>query len=220
MKKFLIVPSLLSANFCYLGKEIKKVIHAGCNLIHFDLMDYHYVPNLTFGPMILQSIKNNGIHVQFDVHLMASPVDSLILLFSDLNVKFITIHPETTKHLDRSIQLIKQIGCKVGIALNPATSLSYLEYIIDEIDLVLVMAVNPGFGGQVFLKYIIKKIRKVRSLIDRRKNDILLSVDGGINFSNVVQILRSGADILVIGSAIFHSSNYLKTIQRFKNSFL
>ncbi|VFP83835.1 ribulose-phosphate 3-epimerase [Buchnera aphidicola] len=217
MKKFLIVPSILSANFCYLGREIKTMIRAGCNLIHFDVMDNHYVPNLTMGPILLKSIKENKIPALFDVHLMASPVDSLIPLFFDLNVKFITIHPESTIHLDKTIRLIKNIGCRVGIALNPATSLHYLDYIINDLDLILIMTVNPGFGGQVFLSYILKKIQHVRYLINKNKKNIILSVDGGINLSNIVSIIQSGADYLVIGSTIFHSKDYLKTIQDLKN---
>ncbi|VFP81258.1 Ribulose-phosphate 3-epimerase [Buchnera aphidicola (Cinara kochiana kochiana)] len=217
MKKFLIVPSILSANFCHLGREIKTMMHAGCNLIHFDVMDNHYVPNLTMGPMILESIKKNKIQVLFDVHLMASPVDSLIPLFYDLNVKFITVHPESTIHLDKTIQLIKKIGCGVGIALNPATSLHYLDYIMGDVDLILIMTVNPGFGGQTFLPYILKKIQQVRYLIDKNKKSVILSVDGGINLSNIVQIIQSGADYIVIGSALFHSQNYLQAIQDFKD---
>ncbi|VFP81636.1 ribulose-phosphate 3-epimerase [Buchnera aphidicola] len=217
MKKFLIVPSILSANFCNLENDIRKVLHAGCNLIHFDVMDNHYVPNLTMGPIILQSIKDNKIPVQIDVHLMASPVDSLISLFSNLNVKFITIHPETTNHLDKTIRLIKNIGCGVGIALNPATSLNFLDYILDELDLILVMTVNPGFGGQFFLKHILKKIKYIRYLINKRKRNILLSVDGGINLSNFSSVIHSGADILVIGSAIFNSHDCIQTIEDFKN---
>ncbi|VFP79354.1 ribulose-phosphate 3-epimerase [Buchnera aphidicola] len=217
MKNFLIVPSILSANFCNLENDIRKVLHAGCNLIHFDVMDNHYVPNLTMGPIILQSIKNNKIPVQIDVHLMASPVDSLISLFYNLNVKFITIHPETTNHLDKTIRIIKNIGCGVGIALNPATSLNFLDYVIDELDLILVMAVNPGFGGQCFLKHILKKIKYIRYLINKKKRNILLSVDGGINLSNFSSVIHSGADILVIGSAIFHSNDCVQAIEDFKN---
>ncbi|VFP78347.1 Ribulose-phosphate 3-epimerase [Buchnera aphidicola (Cinara cuneomaculata)] len=217
MNKFLIIPSILSANFCYLGHDIKTMIRAGCDLIHFDVMDNHYVPNLTMGPCILKSIKDNKIKVLFDVHLMASPVDSLIPLFFNLNVKFITIHPESTNHLDKTIQLIKKIGCSVGIALNPATSLHHLDYIIEKIDLILIMSVNPGFGGQIFLSYILKKIQHVRYLINKKKKSIILSVDGGINLSNIVKIIQSGADYVVIGSTIFHSQDYLKTIKALKD---
>ncbi|VFP88757.1 Ribulose-phosphate 3-epimerase [Buchnera aphidicola (Cinara piceae)] len=220
MKKFLIVPSILSANFCNLESDIRKILCAGCNLIHFDVMDNHYVPNLTMGPIILQSIKDNKIPVQIDVHLMASPVDSLIFLFSNLNVKFITIHPETTNHLDKTIRLIKKIGCGVGIAINPATPLNCLDYIFDELDLILVMTVNPGFGGQIFLKHILKKIKYIRYLINKRKRSILLSVDGGINLSNFSSVINAGADIVVIGSAIFDSNDYVQTIQDFKKIFI
>lgn len=216
MKRVVVVPSILSANFCRLGEEIEAVLEAGCNLIHFDVMDNHYVSNLTMGSMILKSIKESGIKVFFDVHLMASPVDSLISSFKDLNVQFITIHPESTNHLDRTIQLIKKMDCGVGLALNPSTSLHFLDYVIDKLDLILVMAVNPGFGGQKFLKYVLKKIQQVRSLIDNSQKNILLSVDGGISLSNVVSVIRSGADCVVVGSAIFHSDDYLKTIRKLK----
>ncbi|ABJ90805.1 ribulose-phosphate 3-epimerase [Buchnera aphidicola] len=219
MKKFLIIPSILSADFCYLGNELHKLLRAGCQLIHFDLMDNHYVPNFTIGPMILKSVKNNNIPVFFDVPLMASSGDSLIPLFADLNVKFITIHPETTNPLPRTIPLIKKIGCNVGLALNPSTSLNCLDYIIKELDLILVMAVNPGFGGQVFLKNTFKKIKPIRYLINKKKSNILLSVDGGVNQSNILKIIDSGADYLVIGSAIFNFKNYLKTIKNFQNIF-
>lgn len=217
MKNFLIVPSLLSANFCILKKEINNVVEAGCRLIHFDVMDNHYVPNLTFGSLILKSIKNNNINVEFDVHLMVSNVDSLIPAFADLNVKFITIHPETTNHLDKTIRLIKEIGCGVGIALNPSTPLSCLNYVVQELDVILVMSVNPGFGGQMFLGHTLKKIQHVRKLINEKKKNVLLSVDGGINQLNIGNVIRFGADVVVIGSAIFHSDNYVKAIHNLKN---
>ncbi|WP_075434150.1 ribulose-phosphate 3-epimerase [Buchnera aphidicola] len=220
MKNFLLVPSILSANFCNLGQEIQLILQAGCDLIHFDVMDNHYVPNFTMGPMILRSIQDNGIQVFFDVHLMASPVDAILSLFSNLNIKFITIHPETTNHLDKTIRLIKQMGYGAGVALNPSTPLTCLDYIMEELDLILVMAVNPGFGGQCFLTHIFKKIRHVRRLINQSNKSILLSVDGGINIFNVADIIKAGADVVVVGSSIFKSSDYVHTIQNFKNAVL
>lgn len=215
MKNFLISASILSANFCSLGEEINNIISAGSHMIHFDVMDNHYVPNLSLGPMVLSSIRKNGINVPIDVHLMVSPVDSLILAFAKAGATYIIIHPETTNHLDKTLRLIKSSGCCAGVALNPATSLSCLKYIIDQIDLILVMSVNPGFGGQIFLNRMLYKIKKTAIFIKQHDKKILLAVDGGINLNNIFSIIQSGANIAVIGSALFHSKNYFKTIKNF-----
>lgn len=216
MKNFLISASILSANFCCLGEEIKNVLSAGSRMIHFDVMDNHYVPNLSFGPMILSSIRKNDIHVPIDVHLMVSPVtDALILSFAKAGATYITIHPETTDHLDKILRLIKSSGCHAGVALNPSTTLDFLKYIIHEIDLILVMSVNPGFGGQIFLPGTLKKIKEISQFIKKYNENILIAVDGGINLNNISKIIHMGADIAIIGSAIFSSNNYSQTIKDF-----
>ncbi|WP_075432291.1 ribulose-phosphate 3-epimerase [Buchnera aphidicola] len=216
MKQFLISASILSANFCYLGEEINNVLSAGSRMIHFDVMDNHYVPNLSLSPMILSSIRKNNIHVPIDVHLMVSPVtDSLILSFAKAGATYITIHPETTNHLDKILRLIKSSGCYVGVALNPSTTLDFLKYIINEIDLILVMAVNPGFGGQKFLPGTLKKIKEISKFIKQYNKNILIAVDGGINLDNISKIVHMGADIAIIGSSIFNSKNYSQTIKDF-----
>ncbi|AEH39927.1 ribulose-phosphate 3-epimerase [Buchnera aphidicola (Cinara tujafilina)] len=220
MKKFLISASILSANFFYLGDEIHHILSAGCNMIHFDVMDYHYVPNLSLGPMVLESIRKNDITVPIDVHLMVSPVDPLIIPFAKAGATYITIHPETTNHLHKTLYLIKQSGCYVGIALNPSTTLDFLKFIIKDIDLILVMSVNPGFGGQIFLPGILNKIKLISCLIKKYNNKILLTVDGGINLNNISKIVRAGADIAVIGSALFKSKNYVETIKNFTQRIL
>ncbi|WP_343189052.1 ribulose-phosphate 3-epimerase [Buchnera aphidicola (Chaitoregma tattakana)] len=217
MKQFFIVPSILSANFSNLGHDIKSVIKYGADLIHFDIMDNHYVNNLTFGPVVLQSLKKNGVEFNADIHLMTHKVDNLIPIFAKQKVSFITFHPESTFHIDSTISLIKSFGCKAGIAINPATSLSCLEYTIDKLDLILIMSVNPGFGKQKFLTYILKKIEKVRKLIDSYNNNIVLQVDGGIKKDNILNLLNAGANSFVIGSEIFCSKNCKSTILKIKN---
>ncbi|QCI26937.1 ribulose-phosphate 3-epimerase [Buchnera aphidicola (Thelaxes californica)] len=220
MKKFLIAPSILSANFACLGEDVQNVIKSGGDMIHFDVMDNYYVPNLTIGPKVLESLRNYNITVPIDVHLMAKSTDRLILDFIRSGADYITIHPESTEHLDHTINLIKDNDCQVGVAFNPATPLCYLDYIIDKIDLILLMSVNPGFSGQNFIKNSLKKIRKVRKLLERKNINIPLQVDGGIKVKNILDIARSGADIFVIGSAIFNSSNYAQTIMNFRKELI
>lgn len=211
MKKFLIAPSILSANFARLGEDTQKVLDAGADVIHFDVMDNHYVPNLTMGPMFCKALRDYGINAPIDVHLMISPVDELINAFAKAGASHISIHPDATIHLDRSLQLIKDNGCSAGIVLNPATPLNCLDYILDKVDLVLIMGVNPGFGGQSFIPYILDKIRKVRERIDHIGRDIRLEIDGGVKVDNIAEIAQAGADMFVAGSAIFGASDY-KTV--------
>ncbi|XBC37620.1 MAG: ribulose-phosphate 3-epimerase [Buchnera aphidicola (Meitanaphis elongallis)] len=213
MKSFWLAPSILSANFARLGEDIKNVLEAGGDIIHFDVMDNHYVPNLTFGPMVLKSIRNYGITSVIDVHLMVAPVDDLIVKFSEAGANFITIHPESTNHLDRSLNLIKNCGCKVGLGINPATTLNILEHVMDKLDIILLMSVNPGFSGQQFIPTMYKKLLQARKLIDDSRLNILLEVDGGINLKNFKKVASCGVDIFVIGSSIFLSKNYKKTIE-------
>lgn len=211
MKKFLIAPSILSANFARLGEDTQKVLDAGADVIHFDVMDNHYVPNLTMGPMFCKALRDYGINAPIDVHLMISPVDELINAFAKAGASHISIHPDATIHLDRSLQLIKDNGCSAGIVLNPATPLNCLDYILDKVDLVLIMGVNPGFGGQSFISYILDKIRKVRERIDHIGRDIRLEIDGGVKVDNIAEIAQAGADMFVAGSAIFGAPDY-KTV--------
>lgn len=211
MKKFLIAPSILSANFARLGEDTQKVLDAGADVIHFDVMDNHYVPNLTMGPMFCKALRDYGINAPIDVHLMISPVDELINAFAKAGASHISIHPDATIHLDRSLQLIKDNGCSAGIVLNPATPLNCLDYILDKVDLVLIMGVNPGFGGQSFIPYILDKIRKVRERIDHIGRDIRLEIDGGVKVDNIAEIAQAGADMFVAGSAIFSAPDY-KTV--------
>ncbi|XBC42767.1 MAG: ribulose-phosphate 3-epimerase [Buchnera aphidicola (Kaburagia rhusicola ensigallis)] len=213
MKTIWLAPSILSANFVRLGEEITSVLGAGGDIIHFDVMDNHYVPNLTFGPMVLKSIRNNGITSIIDVHIMADPVDELIIQFSKAGANFITIHPESTNHLDRSLNLIRNCGCKVGLAINPSTTLDVLEYVMDKLDMIVVMSVNPGFSGQQFIPIIFKKLLEVRKLIDNSHRNILLEIDGGINLSNIKKVASHGVNVFVLGSVIFSSKNYTQIIK-------
>jgi ribulose-phosphate 3-epimerase len=211
MKNF-IAPSILSADFAQLGKEVDNVILAGADIIHFDVMDNHYVPNLTIGPLVCKSLSDYGVKKPIDVHLMTSPVDDLIVQFCDAGASMISFHPEATQHIDRSIELIKARNCKAGIALNPASPLSLLDHILDKIDFILIMSVNPGFGGQKFIHSSLEKIAKVRKMIDDSGRDIRLEVDGGINNETIGLASSAGADTFVAGSAIFNTENYEQTI--------
>lgn len=211
MKKFLIAPSILSADFARLGEDTQKVLDAGADVVHFDVMDNHYVPNLTMGPMFCKGLRDYGITAPIDVHLMVSPVDELVTAFAKAGANNISIHPDATTHLDRSIQLIKDQGCTAGIVLNPAVSLDCLDYIIDKVDLILIMSVNPGFGGQAFIPYILKKVAQTRKMINDSGRQIRLEVDGGVKIDNIAEIAKAGADMFVAGSAIFGHPDY-KTV--------
>ena len=217
MKDFKIAPSILSADFSRLGEDVNNVITAGPDMIHFDVMDNHYVPNLTFGPMICSALREYGIDAPIDVHLMIKPVDRIIPDFAKAGANYITFHPEASDHIDRTISLIKEQECKAGIVLNPATPLSYLEHCLNNLDMVLLMSVNPGFPGQKFIDETYKKISLVRELIDKSGNDIRLEVDGGVNLDNIVRVAKAGADTFVAGSAIFNSDNYQDTINSMKD---
>ncbi|MCI5107439.1 MAG: ribulose-phosphate 3-epimerase [Pseudomonadales bacterium] len=211
-KDYLIAPSILSADFARLGDEVNAVLAAGADVVHFDVMDNHYVPNLTIGPMVCQALRNHGISAPIDVHLMVSPVDQLILDFAKAGASYISFHPEASEHVDRSLQLIRDQGCKSGLVLNPATPLDHLEYVMDKLDVILLMSVNPGFGGQKFIPSTLKKLEKVRKLIDDSGQRIRLEVDGGVGVKNIREIAAAGADMFVAGSAIFNSDNYAETI--------
>ena len=216
MNDYIIAPSILSADFANLGKDVSDVIDAGADFIHFDVMDNHYVPNLTVGPMVCKSLRDYGINAIIDVHLMISPVDEIIPDFAQAGANYITFHPEATKHVDRTIKLIKDHGCHPGVVLNPATNVSILEYCLDQIDMVLLMSVNPGFAGQKFIESTYDKIVEVREMIDAVNPSIRLEVDGGLNLENIGKAARSGADTFVAGSAIFNSENYKKTISQMR----
>ena len=211
-----IAPSILSADFARLGEEVEAVVNAGADWIHFDVMDNHYVPNLTIGPMVCKALRAHGISMPIDVHLMVKPVDRLIDDFIESGASSITFHPEASEHVDRNLQQIRDGGCKAGLVLNPATSLSYLEHVMDKLDIILLMSVNPGFGGQSFIKSTLTKISAVRKLIDDSCCPIRLEVDGGINVDNIGDIGLAGADTFVAGSAIFNQSNYKKAISELR----
>lgn len=216
MKDFLIAPSILSADFARLGEEVDAVLAAGADVVHFDVMDNHYVPNLTIGPMVCKALRNYGVTAPIDVHLMVSPVDQMIQDFAKAGATYISFHPEASLHVDRSLQLIRDAGCKSGLVLNPGTSLACLDYVLDKVDLILVMSVNPGFGGQKFIPSALKKLQQARRLIDDSGFDIRLEVDGGVTVDNIGQIAAAGADMFVAGSAIFNSDSYEKTISKMR----
>src|ERR671910_835048 len=212
MRQPVIAPSILSANFARLGDEVDNVLRAGADWVHFDVMDNHYVPNLTIGPLVCEALRRHGVTAPIDVHLMVKPVDRIIPDFAAAGATYISIHPEATEHVDRTLQLIRELGCKSGLVLNPATPLDWLEHVLDKVDLVLLMSVNPGFGGQQFIESVLPKITAVRGLIDRSGMPIRLEVDGGVKVANIGRIAASGADTFVAGSAIFGAGDYAATI--------
>ena len=218
MTDYLIAPSILSANFAKLGEEVDRVLEAGADWVHFDVMDNHYVPNLTIGPMICEALRNHGISAPIDVHLMVEPVDRLIPDFAEAGATTITFHPEASKHVDRSLQLIHEHGCKAGLVFNPATPLSILEWAIGKVDMILLMSVNPGFGGQSFIPHVKQKIVAARALIEASGRDIRLEVDGGVKANNIGELAALGADTFVAGSAIFGAQDYAAVISEMRRN--
>ena len=212
MNPYLIAPSILSADFARLGEEVDNVLAAGADVVHFDVMDNHYVPNLTIGPMVCEALRKHGVTAPIDVHLMVSPVDDLIRMFIDAGASYITFHPEATNHIDRSLQLIRDGGCKAGLVFNPATPLHYMDHVMDKLDMVLLMSVNPGFGGQKFIPGTLDKLREARRKIDASNYNIRLEIDGGVKTDNIREIAEAGADTFVAGSAIFNTDDYRATI--------
>jgi len=208
----LIAPSILSADFARLGEDVAAVLAAGADIVHFDVMDNHFVPNLTIGPLLCEALRNYGIEAPIDVHLMVEPVDRIIPDFASAGASYITFHPEASRHIDRSLALIRETGCKAGLVFNPATPLACLEHVLDKVDLVLIMSVNPGFGGQTFIASALDKLRAARAIIDRSGREIRLEVDGGVKVDNIAAIAAAGADTFVAGSAIFGSADYAATI--------
>ncbi|MBL4711974.1 MAG: ribulose-phosphate 3-epimerase [Gammaproteobacteria bacterium] len=207
MSDFKIAPSILSADFAMLGPEVDNVLASGADIVHFDVMDNHFVPNLTIGPLVCDALRKHGVTADIDVHLMVKPVDRVIPDFADAGATYITFHPEASEHLDRSLQLIRDCGCKSGLVFNPATPLSHLEYVMDKVDMILLMSVNPGFGGQSFIPSTLGKLRQVRKMIDDSGLDIRLEVDGGVKVDNICEIAKAGADTFVAGSAIFSAKS-------------
>jgi ribulose-phosphate 3-epimerase len=207
MADFKIAPSILSADFARLGEEVDNVLKAGADIVHFDVMDNHYVPNLTIGPLVCEALRNHGVTADIDVHMMVKPVDRIIPDFAKAGATYITFHPEASEHIDRSLQLVRESGCKSGLVFNPATPLSYLDYVLDKVDMVLLMSVNPGFGGQSFIPATMDKLREARKIIDDSGFDIRLEIDGGVKVDNIREIAEAGADTFVAGSAIFGAAS-------------
>ena len=212
MQPFAIAPSILSADFARLGEEVDNVLAAGADIVHFDVMDNHYVPNLTIGPMVCAALRKYGITAPIDAHLMVKPVDRIIGDFIEAGASYITFHPEASEHIDRSLQLIRDGGCKAGLVFNPATPLDVLKHVLDKVDMILLMSVNPGFGGQTFIPHTLDKLREARALIDASGRQIRLEIDGGVNVKNIREIAAAGADTFVAGSAIFNQPNYRAVI--------
>jgi len=217
MRDYLIAPSILAADFARLGEDVGAVLDAGADIVHFDVMDNHYVPNLSVGPMVCSALRDYGISAPIDVHLMVQPVDALVGMFADAGASYITFHPEASTHVDRTLQLIRNAGCKAGLVFNPATRLDALKYVLDKIDMVLLMSVNPGFGGQSFIPTTLDKLREARSLIDESGLDIRLEVDGGVGPGNIRQAAEAGADTFVAGSAIFSKPDYAEVIKTMRD---
>lgn len=213
MSDYLIAPSILSANFARLGEEVDNVLEAGADIVHFDVMDNHYVPNLTIGPLICEALRKHGVTAPIDVHLMVKPVDRIIPDFAKAGATYITFHPEASEHIDRSLALVRESGCKSGLVFNPATPLDYLTHVLDKVDMVLLMSVNPGFGGQKFIPATLDKLRKARQIIGESGRDIRLEIDGGVKIDNIREIAEAGADTFVAGSAIFGTEDYRATVQ-------
>jgi ribulose-phosphate 3-epimerase len=217
MTDYLIAPSILAADFARLGEEVDNVLEAGADIVHFDVMDNHYVPNLTIGPMVCKALRNHGVTAPIDVHLMVQPVDDLIRMFADAGASYITFHPEASQHVDRSLQLVRDLGCKAGLVLNPATNLDAVNWVMDKMDMLLLMSVNPGFGGQKFIPSTLDKLKQARKIIDDSGYDIRLEVDGGVGVANIQEIAAAGADTFVAGSAIFSQPSYKEVIDKMRS---
>ena len=217
MTDYLIAPSILAADFARLGEEVDNVLEAGADIVHFDVMDNHYVPNLTIGPMVCKALRDHGVTAPIDVHLMVQPVDDLIRMFADAGASYITFHPEASQHVDRSLQLVRDLGCKAGLVLNPATNLDAINWVMDRLDMLLLMSVNPGFGGQKFIPSTLDKLKQARKIIDESGYDIRLEVDGGVGVANIQEIAAAGADTFVAGSAIFGQESYKDVIDKMRS---